>query len=143
MRRLVKGNKKSVTVIVILIAIVSMGASISTESPAPTHYENLKVLPKNISSKDLQGIMTDDFEDGLGVTCGFCHATAKNGHGLDFASDAKPEKKIARKMMLMTIGINKKYFKSKHAMLGSPTLTVTCNTCHKGAAFPDGMDAEK
>ena len=103
-------------------------------------YVNLKVLPKDIRSKELQGIMTDDFEDGLGVTCGFCHADAKDGHGLDFASDAKPEIEIARAMMRMTLGINKKYFKIKHPALGSATLTVTCNTCHKGVAFPDGAD---
>jgi len=120
-----------------------MGASVGTNMPSPTHYENLKVLPKNISSKELQGIMVDDFEDGLGVTCGFCHASAKSGHGLDFPSDSKPEKKIAREMMRMTIGINKKYFKTNHAMIGSSALTVTCNTCHKGVAFPDGTDIEK
>ncbi|MGH2564971.1 MAG: hypothetical protein ACRDE5_10680, partial [Ginsengibacter sp.] len=30
---------------------------------------------------------------------------------MDFASDDKPEKKVARKMMLMAIDINKNYFK--------------------------------
>jgi len=40
--------------------------------------------------------------------------------------------------MRMTLGINKKYFKIKHAMIGSDALTVTCNTCHNGVAFPDG-----
>jgi hypothetical protein len=28
---------------------------------------------------------------------------------LDYASDAKPEKQIARRMMQMTIGINRKF----------------------------------
>ena len=101
-------------------------------------YTNLKVLPKDISSKNLQGIMADDFEDGLGVNCGFCHANAKDGHGLDFASDQKPEKEIARGMMRMTLGINKKYFQAKHPQIGSNALTITCTTCHKGEAFPDG-----
>jgi hypothetical protein len=99
------------------------------------------VLPKNISSRDLQGLMTDDFEDGLGVECGFCHAPAQNGHGLDFASDAKPEKEIARGMMRMTLAINKKFFKTKHPVLGSQALTVTCATCHKGQPFPGGDEA--
>jgi Photosynthetic reaction centre cytochrome C subunit len=124
-----------------LVVIVGFcGAAATTLKPERENYQNLKVLPKNISSKDLQGIMVDDFEDGLGVTCGFCHASAKNGHGLDFESDEKPEKEIARAMMRMTIGINRKYFKQKHILIGSNDLTVTCNTCHKGEAFP-GSDA--
>jgi hypothetical protein len=125
--------KKGIFLVVLGLAIV-LGAA----KPPKPQYENLKVLPKDISSKDLQGIMTDDFEDGLGVSCGFCHAPAAGGHGLDFASDAKPEKAIARAMMRMTIGLNKKYFKVKHPVIGSSTLTITCATCHKGEPFPDG-----
>jgi Photosynthetic reaction centre cytochrome C subunit len=113
-------------------------AGAAREGTPGGQYVNLKVLPKNISSKDLQGIMTDDFEDGLGVSCGFCHAAAKGGHGLDFASDAKPEKEIARGMMRMVLRLNKKYFKVKHPLLGSEALVVNCATCHRGKAFPDG-----
>jgi hypothetical protein len=127
-----------------LLACVVISSVAATTSPKKeVKYINLKVLPKDISSKDLQEIMTDEFEDGLGVTCGFCHADAKDGHGLDFASDAKPEKEIARAMMRMTLGINKKYFKVKHPNIGSNALTVTCTTCHKGEAFPDGDTALK
>ncbi len=131
---------KRLWVVVTLAAVAVIGTAATSTSPAKpaNDYTNLKVLPKDISSKDLQEIMTDDFEDGLGVSCGFCHANAADGHGLDFASDAKPEKEIARAMMRMTLGINKKYFKMKHPQLGSAALTVTCNTCHKGVAFPDG-----
>jgi hypothetical protein len=131
-------RKKQFTVLIGLAAAVVLGSAASPPKALKNQYENLKVLPKDISSKDLQGIMTDDFEDGLVVSCGFCHASAKGGHGLDFASDAKPEKEIARAMMRMTIGLNKKYFKVKHPVLGSSTLTVTCATCHKGQPFPDG-----
>jgi len=124
----------------ILIAILSIPVTIvaATTSKSPDEqYTNLKVLPKNISSKDLQKIMVDDFEDGLGVSCNFCHAADKTTGKFDFASDEKPEKEIARSMMRMTIGINKKYFKVKHPLLGTNALTITCNTCHNGVAFPD------
>ena len=131
-------RKKQFTVLVWLVAAVVTGSAASPARPPKGQYKNLNVLPKDISSKDLQGIMTDDFEDGLGVSCGFCHAPAKGGHGLDFASDAKPEKEIARAMMRMTIGLNKKYFKVKHPVIGGSTLTITCATCHKGEPFPDG-----
>ena len=138
-----KINRKFAIVVLLACMVCTLAAATSINTTrAQEQYVNLKVLPKDISSKDLQGIMTDDFEDGLGVTCGFCHADAKDGHGLDFASDAKPEKQIARSMMRMTLGINKKYFKVKHPALGSAVLTVTCNTCHKGVAFPDGSEPQ-
>ena len=130
--------------LIAIVSITALGAlgvaatSPGAKKPEANTFVNLKVLPKDISSKDLQEIMADDFEDGLGVSCGFCHANAKDGHGLDFVSDAKPEKEIARAMMRMTIGINKKYFKLKHPKLGSTALTINCVTCHKGVAFPDG-----
>jgi hypothetical protein len=122
-------------IIIILVLIVSVGLCAAKTG---TRFENLKVLPKDISSKDLQGIMADDFEDGLGVSCGFCHASASGGHGLDFANDAKPEKEIARRMMRMTLDLNKKYFSVRKPRIGSNALTITCATCHKGQPFPDG-----
>lgn len=136
-------QRKVVMIPALLACVVISSVAATTSTKNEVKYTNLKVLPKDISSKDLQEIMADDFEDGLGVTCGFCHANAKDGHGLDFASDAKPEKEIARAMIRMTLGINKKYFKVRHPSIGSNALTVTCTTCHKGEAFPDGDTALK
>lgn len=132
-----KVNRKLV-VIVALAGVVTITSVAATKAPEQPHYTNLKVLPKNISSKELQSIMADDFEDALGVSCGFCHASNKDGHGLDFASDSKPEKEITRTMMRMTLGINKRYLKLKHPQIGNAALIVSCNTCHKGQPFPDG-----
>ena len=132
-----KINHKFLLILTLAVSVsVMAGATILKSSDE--QYVNLKVLPKNINSKDLQKIMVDDFEDGLGVACNFCHAADKTTGQLDFASDAKPEKEIARTMMRTTIGINKKYFKVKRPMIGTEALVVTCNTCHKGVAFPDG-----
>ena|SRR5215469_3171985 len=126
---------KKIRVLFILVAAAGLGAMTSRKG----EYENLKVLPKDISSKDLQSIMTDDFEDGLGVSCGFCHAAAPGGRGLDFASDAKPDKLIARRMMRMTIDLNKKYFSVHQPRIGSNALVITCATCHKGEPFPASL----
>jgi hypothetical protein len=123
-----------ITILLLLIASVGWCAA----TTGKRSFENLKVLPKDISSKELQGIMADDFEDGLGVSCGFCHASATGGHGLDFASDAKPEKEIARRMMRMTLDLNRKYFNARKPRIGSNTLSITCTTCHKGEPFPEG-----
>jgi hypothetical protein len=131
-----KINRKFLMIAALTVPVTIMAATTKSKTPEE-QYVNLKVLPKNISSKDLQKIMVDDFEDGLGVSCNFCHAADKTTGQLDFASDAKPEKEIARSMMRMTLGINKKYFKVKHPEIGSNGITVTCNTCHNGVAFPD------
>jgi len=118
---------------------VMIAAAVAAFPPPTNQYTNLKVLPKNISTKDLSRIMIDDFEDGLGVSCGFCHAEQKDSHKLDYASDEKPEKEIARMMMKMTLGINKKYFKMKHSMIGDSTLVINCVTCHNGQPQPAGL----
>jgi hypothetical protein len=132
-----KINRKLLMIAALSVPVTIMAAT--TISTAPEEqYTNLKVLPKNIAPKDLKKIMIDDFEDGLGVGCNFCHAQGKEVGELDFASDAKPEKNIAREMMRMTLGINKKYLKIKHPMIGAEGLVVTCNTCHNGVPFPDG-----
>src|SRR5665213_1940113 len=141
--KMVKLNRKLLVACSLSVTASAVAVLSAAEShPAPV-YTNLKVLPKDISSRDLQGIMVDDFQDGLGVSCNYCHANSANGHGLDFASDAKPEKEIARAMMRMTLGINKKYFKLKHPLIGNNALTVTCNTCHKDQAFPGDGDEQK
>jgi len=81
--------------------------------------------------------MIDDFEDGLGVACSFCHAEQKGSHKLDYASDAKPEKAIARNMMRMTLKLNARYFQVHRPGLGDPGLVITCVTCHQGKPRPD------
>jgi hypothetical protein len=94
--------KKKYAVIFALASTITIG--VAALPSANNQYKNLRVLPKNISSKDLSKIMIDDFEDGLGVSCTFCHIAGKDSLLLDFANDAKPEKQIARRMMKMTMG---------------------------------------
>jgi hypothetical protein len=72
----------------------------------------------------------------LGVRCNFCHARNDETKKMDFASDAKPEKKMAREMYLMATKINKKYFKSggKDSIGVAKLSSVNCYTCHRGVA---------
>ena len=128
-------NKK-ITVIAALGFLITTGVAATHDANKKERYSNLKVLPKNVSSKVLSHIMIDEFEDGLGVSCNFCHAKEKDSNKLDYASDEKPEKEIARSMMRMTIAINKKFFKLKHPLLGDSTIAVTCSTCHHGMPQP-------
>ena len=60
----------------------------------------------------------------LGVECDFCHVQGK------FDSDDKPAKKTARKMIAMTLAINKDSFNSRKE--------VTCYSCHRGSHDPVG-----
>jgi hypothetical protein len=118
--------------------VIVLSAATNKSKPPDNGYKNLQVLPKDISEAMMNKIMLGEFSDGLGVSCGFCHAPNKEGDGLDYVSDAKPEKQIARQMLRMTLGINHEYFKIDSPMLATPNIVITCNTCHKGQSFPDG-----
>jgi Photosynthetic reaction centre cytochrome C subunit len=127
-------------IIAALTGAVTISVAAIKPPPPQDEFTNLKVLPKDISSKALQKIMVDEFQDGLGVGCNFCHAQEKGSLHLDYASDEKPEKEIARSMMLMTMDINKKYFGVEHPVIGDSILTISCVSCHHGTAHPDKTD---
>src|SRR5882724_10416034 len=113
-----------------LLAIIIISVAAIEPSNKKNEFKNLKVLPKDISTKALQQIMVDEFQDGLGVGCNYCHAQEKGSLHLDYASDEKPEKEIARAMMLMTMDINKKYFGVEHPLIGDSVMIISCNRCH-------------
>jgi hypothetical protein len=102
--------------------------------PKPT---NLKVLPKDITPEDLIKIMRG-YAGALGVECNFCHAANPQTHKLDFASDAKDDKGIARTMIAMTRTINEQYMSQVHDPDAMPEdKHVTCGTCHRGHHMPE------
>jgi hypothetical protein len=118
------------------LTVIGMSAIRPAEDGKPPK-RNLKVLPKDISHDALDSTM-DAWKSALGVKCGFCHAPSADStsHHLDFASDAKPEKNMARHMYTMTAKINKKYFsfdKDDKSMVAA----VSCKTCHRGSPHPD------
>jgi cytochrome c553 len=127
---------KKLTIVVALFALMIVGmAAINPPDDGP---KNLKVLPKNISHEELDKVM-DSWKAALGVKCNFCHAPSADStsHHLDFASDAKPEKNIARHMYKMTGKINKKYFSFAKDDKGASMAVIMCVTCHRGSPHPD------
>ena len=97
--------------------------------PAAPQVKTAEQQFKNIQA--LQGTPADQLMPAmqfitasLGVECDFCHVAGK------FDSDDKKPKQIARKMIVMTLAINKDNF-SSHA-------EVTCYSCHRGAHDPVG-----
>jgi hypothetical protein len=127
-------NKKIATIIC-LLAVVTFSAMTSMRSDDHPEYKNLKVLPKNLTHEQLGGIM-HDWATALGVHCNFCHAKGDDGK-MDFASDAKPEKNMARNMYKMAAKINNKYFEGKKDSLGMVVGDIKCITCHRGSPHPD------
>jgi tetratricopeptide (TPR) repeat protein len=109
----------------------------SASAQIPDKFTNLKILPKTISKDDLIEDMRG-YSVGLGVRCGFCHAQVDStkGKGLNFASDAKDEKKIARTMMTMVSTINTTLVPKSGI---SAPRKVQCITCHHGVEHPETL----
>lgn len=120
-----------------LVAVLFWQGSASAQ--IPDKFTNLKVLPKNMTKDDLISTMRG-FSVGLGVRCNYCHASVDStkGRGLNFASDAKNEKLIARTMMSMVTTINTKLVPKSG--IKSPA-QVGCVTCHHGVQKPQTLIA--
>ena len=125
--------RKTVLVVVAFICFIALSVAFTQ---APPGYKNLKILPQDISEQALDSIM-HYYSKSLGVKCSLCHVRNEELKTWDMASDAKPEKLITRKMMLMTNDINAKYFSIEDADKEQPAIqTITCYTCHKGEPMP-------
>ena len=130
--------------LILFVFFVSVAASILPGTNLPggddekPEWKNLKVLPKDISEHKLDSIM-GTFSVSLGVKCNFCHASDADTtkHHLDFASDKKEEKDIARAMFKMTADINSNYFNWTHSTQTDTLHSVVCYTCHRGTKQPD------
>ena len=124
----------------LITAVAAMGASADIQEAPAKSKQNLKVLPKNLSHDEVHEIMKG-WSKALGVKCNFCHAaSATDPKKMDWTSDAKPEKEMARQMYTMTEKINKKYFHAKKGENGMIAMAVNCNTCHHGEAHPEIKD---
>lgn len=105
----------------------------SPAAPAGAPFKNLQVFPKDIARPQLIANMRF-FSQSLGVRCTFCHVGVEGQppSTYDFASDAKKEKQIARKMLAMVHRINQQDF----AVTDVNNAKVTCFTCHRGSSHP-------
>jgi len=121
-------------VFAVSVAVAQTGAPpANTPAFANLPHKNLKVLPQDIPAPQLLGTMKF-FAQSLGVRCTFCHVGTE-GQPLstfDFASDAKPNKDIARGMMRMVKELNT----NLPIITGEADSKVTCFTCHRGAQHP-------
>jgi tetratricopeptide (TPR) repeat protein len=119
-----------------------------TRAQAPDRFTNLQVLPKDISRPDLSQTMRG-WASALGVGCAHCHygGNPDTLDGVDFASDAKWEKRTARSMFRMVQAVQTDYLAKMesrplqgHAQRPAPVV-VACATCHHGLVRPESLDA--
>jgi photosynthetic reaction center cytochrome c subunit len=121
---------KSIRVFACLIlaisAIVPCSTQTASDSAAGTTktteqaYKNIQVL-KGVPADQLIPAM-QFITASLGVQCDFCHV--ENA----FEKDDKPPKQTARKMIQMTMTLNKENFQGQRK--------VTCFACHRGGRKP-------
>ena len=112
---------KPVVAAAFLTFSIAPASSASAQAPTPTMVDSPAV-------KVLTGLLAPQFQEemnfitqALGVTCGTCHVRG------NFASDEKPEKLTARRMLEMTKGINKQSFPDHTPKAGESVLgRVTC-----------------
>ena len=125
-------------------ALLTLALATAAQAQIPEKFENLEVLPKDITRADLTQVMRS-FAMGLGVRCQYCH-TVKPGatnpnqlESLDFKSDDKVEKKKARIMMKMTRTINTTLLADLPER-SNPAVAVQCVTCHRGSPQPKTLE---
>ena len=123
--------------ILFTLSILTIFAMLGTAaSQMQKNVRNLQVLPKDISDQKLDSIM-DSYNKALSVNCDFCHSRSKlQPENLDFASDNNVMKENARRMMRLTIEINKTWFYYDTASRPEYLKVITCKTCHQGHPFP-------
>lgn len=126
-------------VICLLVVVSDLSAQPQGKFP-PDSLINTQVIPKTTPVLDVVGTMRN-FAGALGVRCQFCHV-GNEGQPLgefDFASDQKRTKLVARQMMRMLGEINKRL--DTIPARGTPPVTATCSTCHRGVSRPIPLSA--
>mgnify|MGYP003575694950 CR=1 FL=1 len=118
---------------VAILLTIALGAfsPVFGQVPTPTVVDSPDV-------KVLTGLLAPQFQEemnfitqALGVNCNTCHVRG------NFASEEKPEKLTARRMLEMTRGINQQFFPDHKPKEGESVLgRVTCYTCHQGERTP-------
>ncbi len=130
---------KAAAVILITLIILSLATLTIAQDRKDVYADpqNLKALPKDISSNDLSNTMRG-FAMGLGVRCETCHV-GEAGQPLDtfdFESDEKAMKLKARVMMEMLDDINSDYVPELESIEARQQIDVRCVTCHRGRPQP-------
>lgn len=123
-----------------LLALTLVAVSAPAWGQIPEKLTNLQVLPKDSARPQVVATMRA-ITSGLGVRCTYCHVGPDNLQGMDFATDDKPEKRVAREMLRMVASIRKDFLATLPAHAGTrqegaARQEVGCYTCHRGQSKP-------
>ena len=122
----------------IFVLLILAAPALHAQPPGkwpPDSLINLQVLPRNASPTQVWGNMRN-ITSALGVECAFCHVWAPGvpREQVDFASDEKRNKRVAREMMRMVQDVNRRMDSVPDKP--TPAVTVACLTCHRGVNRP-------
>ena len=76
------------------------------DNPIPEKFVNLQVLPKDISKRELMGVMKQ-FCITFSVRCSYCHTVSDDLTQGSFDSDDKPPKVKARELIKTIMAISR------------------------------------
>jgi Photosynthetic reaction centre cytochrome C subunit len=125
-------------IFLVLVPLVAGAAGAGSQAPGkwpPDSLVNTQVIPRTTPVVEVWGTMRN-IAFGLGVQCTFCHVGTDSAPlaQIDFASDQKRTKLVARQMLRMVQEINRRL--DTIPSRPSPAVVVNCTTCHRGVARP-------
>src|SRR5688572_16019532 len=120
------------------VALLLPALELSAQPPGkwpPDSLVNVQVFAKNTPVVQVWGQMRT-IAFGLGVECTFCHVGPDGARleQIDFPSDQKRNKLVARQMMRMVQEVNRRL--DSIPARPTPAVTVNCATCHRGVSRP-------
>ena len=111
--------------LLLLIVPVLLLVRPDASADMPDSFQNLQVLPKDISKDELKGLM-NSFTEQLDVKCSFCHVID------EYDKDENKHKLIARDMIRL-VGTLRQGIGDYFPDDTEPD-KVGCWTCHRGSA---------
>jgi hypothetical protein len=128
--------RTSVAVATLVLPVLAF--TVDAQAPGkwpPDSLVNVQVIPKTTPVVQVWGTMRN-IAGGLGVQCTFCHVGQDNAPlaQIDFASDQKRNKLVARQMMRLVQEVNRRL--DTIPARATPTVVVGCVTCHRGVSRP-------
>ena len=133
----IRASKRRRAALLLAALIFAAGAA---AGQIPEEFQNLQVLPKDVEKRQLVELMKS-FCAALDVRCTHCHAGEEGAplSEIDFPSDDKQAKQVARAMMRMVEAINGTYL-PRTGREPAELSRVSCLTCHRGQVEPRTLE---
>jgi photosynthetic reaction center cytochrome c subunit len=140
MRRVAAAPFALLTIVLTLVACPASPARAGQQpQPADPAQNPEPQMMDTPTIKVLRGLTVPEFDDemkgfveALGApNCGYCHVRR------DFPKEDNPRKAVARRMIQMTLAINRQWYPDFVPGYGQSKLgRITCFTCHQGNEQP-------